>query len=162
MEFCPEDINESIKAVVGEMNWRSENRAKVTRDRRAGPRRPACEECALWVFNHSGKKKVASVVIRNSSFCGISVVAKLSRSLWVGQPVEAIMLDPYGLPRHVAGIIAFCRNLNDGYHELGIEVKAVGSHEILMDETDDPATRYTWFAEALRALKEETGAQASG
>lgn len=142
------------------MNSQSENNVEPDTDRRAEPRREACARCGLWVFGESGRKeKTADVVRRNSSFSGVSIIAKLARPMRVGEPVEAVVGASDGSQTHVAGTVAHCRGMEGDYYEVGIRVKAVGSHWILADDVNDSIGRYEWFAEALQAIETQAPEQ---
>lgn len=52
-------------------------------------------------------------------------------------------------PTYLAGLVAFCRGVDDTCYELGIEIKAAGSHPILTQDISESCVVYDWFAEAL-------------
>ena len=119
-------------------------------DRRGEGRDSSCTRCELWVFTANGvHTSVADVVTRNASFCGLSIVARVCEPIQTGCPVEAVVTTPNAARQHVAGTVAFCREMKEDYYEIGIHVKAAGSHWILAKDPESAGQRYDWFAAGL-------------
>jgi len=132
----------------------SDRKTQKESDRRGEHRESTCTRCELWVFNaEGGKSRVDDVVTRNSSFCGVSVVAKLPKPMRIGQPMEAIFASQGKRRTHVAGTVAFCRPVNGDYYEIGLHVKAAGPNQILVGEPQSVKARYDWFDEALKLVE---------
>lgn len=129
----------------------SDRRLQTEADRRGEHRQSTCTRCELWVFDPEGDDaRVADVVTRNSSFCGLSMVAKLPKPMRIGQPMEAILASQDKGQTHVAGTVAYCRPMNGDYYEVGLHVKAAGPNKILAGEPGSVRARYDWFDEALK------------
>jgi len=134
--------------------WMTPNRNVQTEsDRRGENRQATCTRCELWVFDGTGRpSRISDVVTRNSSFCGLSMVARLSGPLRVGQPMEATLASHGNAPTHVAGTVAFCRPVKEDYYEVGLHVKAAGPNKILTAGPERGQSNYDWFMEALRSV----------
>jgi len=151
LQTCPNEVDEALTVMVEALNARTESTAQRGIDRRKEPRLESCAKCDLWVFGEQGhEKKVADVVTRNHSFCGLSLLARLPEPLVMGRPIEVVVGTPGASPTHVAGTTAFCRKMGPRYYEIGIRVRAVGSTWILADNVEASKARYDWFAEALQ------------
>ena len=151
MQSCPKNVDKALADLVEALNTRSAATAEPQTDRRAEPRCQSCTKCDLWVFAEQGhEKKVADVITRNRSFCGLGVLAQLSGPLVPGRPVEVVAGAYDVCPTHVAGTVVFCRDIGPRHCEIGIRVKAVGPTWILAEDVEAAKAQYDWFAKALR------------
>ena len=67
---------------VASMNSQSENNMEPDTDRRTEPRQESVARCGLWAFGEVRHKEgIADVLVRNSSFSGVSIIAKLVRPM---------------------------------------------------------------------------------
>jgi len=119
-------------------------------DQRKEKRHPVRTRCEIHIFKGIGDSAVAhSALARNLTFGGLSVVMTTDDPVCPGRPVEAIVITPKRERTHLAGIVAFCRKIDGGCYELGIEVKAAGRCAILTQDPDQSRRLYDWFAEGL-------------
>jgi len=103
--------------------------------RRRHPRYPIRVDCSVH-FLMSEEKEVVCVSgrTRNLSRSGL---AFLARRMFNRHEIVEVEVTPRGRPRtFMAGQVRFCRYAGQGYHEVGIELKAVGSKPVF---TDNPA-----------------------
>ena len=127
------------------------DRSFVDVEQRRERRSPLRARCDVYLFKGYGAETVTrNAVARNLTFGGLSLVFITEESVCPGRPVEVLVTIPDHHPTHLAGVVAFCREVEDGCFELGIEVKAVGRHAILVDDTRKARILYDWFAAALR------------
>lgn len=132
----------------------AETGTQTESNRRGENRETACTRCELWVFDFVGKPlRVFDVVTRNSSFCGLAMVARLAKPLHIGEPIEAMTDSHEKGVTHVAGTVAFCRPVKGDYYEVGLHVKAAGPNKILTDDPERGRVSYDWFTEALRLVE---------
>ena len=152
MPCCPSDSAKPTDEAVDALNAdQAQVEEQDKTDRRAEARSLSCAACELWIFTNDGEsRKVTDVVTRTSSFCGLSVVAKLPAPIRVGRPAEATIAMSDGQKTYAAGTVTFCRTVNKGYYEIGIQVRAAGPSTILLDDISSAKAHYEWFADALR------------
>jgi len=128
----------------------AESGTQMEADRRGEDRQATCTRCELWVFDGAGEPlRISDAVTRNSSFCGLSMVARLPEPLHIGQPMEAMLASQDKGMTHVAGTVAFCRPVKGDYYEVGVHVKAAGPYKILPGNPVRESSQYDWFTEAL-------------
>ncbi len=119
-------------------------------EQRSEPRRPLRVKCRVFLFD-GGEPSTTGVggVAQNLSFHGISIVSGLAGPVRPGRPVEVVVGGP-GEPRtYLAGTVAFCRQIDEARHELGIHVQAAGRGPILMHDVRRAQQMYNWFADSL-------------
>ncbi|MFQ5589663.1 MAG: PilZ domain-containing protein [Phycisphaerae bacterium] len=122
----------------------------VGAEQRREPRRPVRARCELYLFRGCGAEVVTlNAVARNLTFGGLSVVFLTVAPVGSGRPVEVLVDIPDHAPTYLAGVVVFCREVDDGRYELGIEVKATGRHPILCNDLPESCALYEWFAKAL-------------
>jgi len=137
--------------MVHEYNVNNTNVEHLDVERRAEARRRSCTTCELWVFGKDGRRKrILDVVTCNSSFRGLSIIAKMPEAIPTGRPIEAVIVGPNKTRTHFAGTVVFCRIMGGEYCEIGMQVQAVGPHWILTGDVESSKARYPWFAEALQ------------
>jgi hypothetical protein len=151
LQTCPNNVDKALTDLLEVLNVRSAEAAKPRTDRRTESRCTSCTRCELRIFSEQGhEKKVADVITRNRSFCGLSVLAQLSGPVTAGRPVEVVAGADDVCPTHVAGTVAFCRDIGPRHCEIGIHVKAVGPTWILAEDVEAAKAQYDWFAKALQ------------
>ncbi|MBU0717145.1 MAG: hypothetical protein KJ749_02765 [Planctomycetes bacterium] len=120
-------------------------------DRRSEQRRPMLAECTLHLFKGDGETVVIrDALVRNLTFMGLAAVARLPEPLRIGRPIEAVVFLPGHQQTHIAGTVAFCREVEDECHEVGIYVKAAGAASILIHDVETAQSMYDWFEKALQ------------
>jgi len=135
-----------MDALEADAEWTCPARA----DQRSEGRRPLRAQCELQIF--SGPELDMQAIpgmVRNLAFCGLSVLAQLPRPIRPGRPIEVIVRLPDLTATHMAGIVAFCREVEADHYELGVAVKAAGAAAILMRDPAEARSVYEWFGEAL-------------
>lgn len=92
--------------------------------------------------------------VRNISTGGIGLLS--SRRIRRGHAVEvALLVD--GEPRlYVAGIVAFCRHVEDVVHEMGLQLFTHSKSPILSQDPASAIRNLDWVAAALESLKTES------
>ncbi len=138
-----------LTAAVDILDADGESRARNL-EQRSEPRHSLREECRVFLLN--GDEPAATCVkgvARNLSFHGVSIVSGLAGSIQPGSPVE-VVVGGYGEQcTHLAGTVAFCRQVDGACHELGIHVQAAGRGPILMHDVERARQMYSWFADSL-------------
>jgi len=120
-------------------------------EKRRESRRPLRTKCNLWLFKGAeAKTTTRSAVAQNQAFRGLSVQFDGDGPVTTGRPVEVVVNMPGGGRAHLAGIVVFCRKVQDDGYELGIDVKASGACSILTHNVKRAKTLYDWFANALK------------
>lgn len=150
MQQTMSKTDEVMIALMDALEADAERTCPAVTDQRAEGRRPLRGKCELQIF--SGPEPVIQAMpgmVRNLAFCGLSVVARLPRPIRPGRPVEVIVRLPDLTATHMAGIVAFCREVEADHHELGVAVKAAGAAAILMRNPAEARSVYEWFADAL-------------
>lgn len=151
MQSSLTDTQQTIAALLEAMEAEAIRNPPKDCDQRAESRRPLHAECDLCLFQGDGDPCIVqNAVARNLTFLGLSVVAPLFSPLRPGRPVEAIIKVPDHTNTHVAGTVAFCRQVDEDCHELGISVKAAGPTSILMHDVAASIRIYDWFATAMK------------
>lgn len=119
-------------------------------DRRATRRDSTVVHSEICLFHGSGETRtIIDAATRNLTFAGLSVVVPLNQPVRRGRPAEVIVAMRPGAPTHLAGIVAFCRKIENNLYEIGVNVRASGSCAILMHDTETAQATYEWFAHAL-------------
>jgi len=121
-------------------------------DQRIEARRDVDARCELYFFDgpQATMTKVLGVAL-NVSFSGIAVVSDVPDAGRVGQAVEVVVMLPKPQPTHMAGTIAFCREIDFGKFEIGVHIQAAGHNPILIHDVKESRKQYGWFAESLQA-----------
>ena len=142
--------DEVMIALMDALEAEAEPACPARADQRSEGRRSLRARCELQMFS-GPEPTIESVpgMVRNLAFCGLSVVACLPRSIQPGRPVEVVVRLPDLTATHMAGIVAFCRPVEGGHHELGVAVKAAGAASILVRNCAEARSIYEWFADAL-------------
>jgi hypothetical protein len=89
--------------------------------------------------------------VRNISTGGAGVLT--ARPMIRGEPVEVIV-GREGKPGdsfHLGGLVAFCRHVEGGIYEIGIQLVSQGREPILCRDAGSPDKHLDWVLEALRA-----------
>ncbi len=150
MPSCSIETQRTLTALIEAMEAEAAKTVPNGTDSRSERRRVLQAECEICLFGPTGEPVIVSdALTRNLTFLGLSVVATLARPVSVGRPVEAIVVAPDHTRKHIAGTAAFCREVDDGCHEIGISVKAAGNAPILMHDVGSARARYDWFAASL-------------
>ena len=123
----------------------------VEQDRRESPRNRAVFHGEVCLFNGSGETRtIVEAATCNLTFHGLSVVVQLHQPIQRGRPAEVLIaLRPAALT-HLAGIVTFCRRIQDRLYEIGVHVKASGPGAILMHDVETTRATYDWFDQALQ------------
>ncbi len=119
-------------------------------EQRSEPRRSLRSECEVFLFHPCGASATSvSGVARNRSFHGFSFVSGLATPVQPGRPVEVVVEAPDEPRTHLAGTVAFCRQVDEACYELGIHVEAAGRGPIVMHNIQRAQQMYEWFSHAL-------------
>ena len=154
MQPCLAETQQSLDALLKAMETQAAKTRPQQDDQRTELRRPLHADCELCIFQASGDPRIIpDAIARNLTFLGLSVVAPLPTPLPAGRPVEVVVKVPDHTNTHVVGTVAFCRQVEDDCHEVGISVKAAGSAPILMHDVAASLGIYDWFAEAIKSPK---------
>ncbi len=141
---------ETMLALIDALDAHADRAAPGHADLRSEGRRPLRTACELCFFSGDTPSiERSDGVVRNLAFCGLSVLAALPGLQRSGRPVEVLVTLPDGTHTHMAGTIAFCRDVARKHFELGIEVQAAGATSILVRDPAAARTVYDWFAAAL-------------
>ena len=103
-------------------------------------------------FTPGGPMKTLAGLTRNISFRGLS--ALVPTQLHKGHPVEIRVDLPDQDPTYLAGVVMFCRKVQRGYHEVGLQLHAGGSQPALGEGTTSNPSSSDWLAEALARVKQ--------
>ena len=145
------DVKNALTAIIEALDAAGENTAPDSAEHRGELRRLLRARCELWTCNEEDRTEAGhDIATRNVSFHGLSVVGDLYRPLRAGRPIEAVITMPNLTRRHVAGTVAFCRQVHDECYEIGIYARAVGSGWIVAGDIKAAISIYDWFAEALQ------------
>jgi diguanylate cyclase (GGDEF)-like protein len=89
--------------------------------------------------------------MRNITAGGAGVLT--TRPMIRGEPVEVVIEpeDQSGAPFYLGGLVAFCRHIEGGIYEVGIQLVAQGREPILSGDAESPDKHLDWVLEALRA-----------
>jgi len=94
---------------------------------RTNHRRKLRTQCDIWFYEDGGKNvRQQTAQTRNLSEKGLGLVTKCV--ILQGTPIEVRIQVPNRPPTHLAGVVAFCRYTQQGFHEVGIELLARISH----------------------------------
>ncbi len=152
MQPCSLQIRRTLTGLLSAMEADAAQRADSIEDQRSESREPLHAECELCYFPRNGEFKIVyDAIARNVTFMGISIVAPLPQPIEMGRPVEAIVKAPNHTNTYIAGTVAFCRQVDDECHEIGISVMATSHAPILMGDVEAAESLYEWFATALTA-----------
>lgn len=122
----------------------------LDQERRAARRDPNFVHSEMCLFHGSGETRtIVDAATRNLTFHGLSVVVHLHQPVRRGRPAEVIVALGPGSPTHLAGIVAFCREIEKSLYEIGVNVRASGPSAILMHDIEIARATYEWFAQAL-------------
>jgi diguanylate cyclase (GGDEF)-like protein len=91
--------------------------------------------------------------VRNISTGGVGLIT--TRPLIRGEPIE-IVIEPHtrgGLELHVGGLVAYCRHVQSGIYEVGVQLVVQGRDPIFRD-ADGVARELDWVMDALRDTQE--------
>ncbi|MBI3836130.1 MAG: HDOD domain-containing protein [Planctomycetes bacterium] len=117
---------------------------KQERKRIVGP-------CVLHYFPERGTElRSEPAVTRNMSTGGMGLL--VHRPMLRGEPVE-VVLDRPTSKLFLAGLVSYCRHVDGGVHDVGIQFV---SHSVtpIISALDPAATRLDWVAQALAAKTE--------
>jgi len=118
-------------------------------------KRERCELLAPCVVNCfiSGAPAVRSFPghMRNITAGGAGVLT--TRPMIRGEPVEVVIEqeDRAGARFYLGGLVAFCRHIEGGIYEVGIQLVAQDRKPILSGDAGSPDQHLDWVLEALRA-----------
>jgi hypothetical protein len=70
-----------------------------------------------------------------------------------GEPVEVVIEQDgkSGVSLYLAGLVAFCRHVQDGIYDVGVQLVVQGREPILSREGGSADDHLDWVLEALRA-----------
>ncbi len=137
--------------MVDHLNTQTLEAPSTDVERRNEQRTHMCKPAELWMFDVDGeKRRLNDVVAHNSCFGGLAIIARLDGAIRIGRPVELVLRSIGDQAAHIAGTITFCRSAGPHYFDIGICVKATGSHWIVADDVSQATARYDWFSQAIR------------
>ncbi|MHC4416701.1 MAG: diguanylate cyclase, partial [Planctomycetota bacterium] len=89
--------------------------------------------------------------VRNISTGGAGLLT--TRPMIRGEPVEVIIEqeDASGSSLYLGGLVAFCRHVQDGVYDVGVQLVVQGREPILSGEGGSADDQLDWVLEALRA-----------
>jgi diguanylate cyclase (GGDEF)-like protein len=89
--------------------------------------------------------------VRNISTGGAGLLT--TRPMIRGEPVEVVIEqeDKPGEGLYLGGLVAFCRHIEGGIYEVGVQLVAQGREPILSRDAASPEDHLDWVLEALRA-----------
>ena len=151
---APETIRESLKALLDSLDRATEgdDGTPRQRNRRVRLRRSFRTECTVNCFPSGGPMETLAGVTRNISHRGVSLLVQAE--LICGQPVEVRIDLPDQEPTYVAGVVAFCRQVPDGYNEVGFQIQAAGPNPTFHEPPVAATATQEWFAEALATVNQ--------
>lgn len=119
-------------------------------ERRNEQRKELCKSAEVWMFDASGEKqRLNDALMHNSSFTGLAIIAKMEEPIRIGRPLELILRTTSAPAAHMAGTVTFCRSAGAHYYDIGVCIKAVGSHWIVANDIPRARARYDWFSRAM-------------
>ncbi|MFQ5413548.1 MAG: PilZ domain-containing protein [Phycisphaerae bacterium] len=151
------DIHGALAALAAALEEGASTRGDVPagEEHRRQQRHQIRGTCEVCFFRGPGMHRlICPAATRNVSFTGISVVLDLQDPVAAKRPVELSITTPDGVRTYLAGVVAFCRRLDDGMYELGVDVNASGTRPILTDDIITAQVTHAWFAEALKVPEE--------
>ncbi|MHC5007408.1 MAG: HDOD domain-containing protein [Planctomycetota bacterium] len=115
-------------------------------------RRDLLTRCVVNCFV-SGAPTVRSYPghVRNISTGGAGLLT--TRPMIRGEPVEVVIEQDgkSGVSLYLAGLVAFCRHVQDGIYDVGVQLVVQGREPILSREGGSADDHLDWVLEALRA-----------
>jgi len=115
-------------------------------------RRDLLTSCVVNCFV-SGAPSVRSYrgYVRNISTGGAGLLT--SRPMIRGEPVEVVIEQEggSGVSFYLGGLVAFCRHVQDGIYDVGVQLVVQGREPILSREGGSADDHLDWVLEALRA-----------
>ena len=151
MQPCLTETQRTLATLLEAIEAETAKTMPRSEDQRSEERHPLHAECELCMFSEVGEPMIVEdAVARNLTFLGLSVVVSAREPVRPGRPVEAVVVVPPHTRTHIAGTVAFCREVEDGCCEIGIAVQAAGATPILMHDVATAWSTYEWFAEALK------------
>ena len=107
--------------------------------------------CTLYVFTQSGSEmRTIKAVSRSMSSGGAGLI--VARPMVRGEAVE-IVFHRTDEKLYVAGLVAFCRHLGDGVHEIGIQFVSHSAHPMISGSPDEALESLEWVANALHSVQ---------
>ena len=147
---CEAETQAILARLAEDLEQRIRQVESLDSNRRTEGRRPIMAECSLYLLRGDDPAfEPLDAVVRNISFRGISIIAHPGTRIATGDAVE-IRVPIAGRPQtHLAGLVAFCRSVENGYVEVGVEVLAAGAAGILIRDVDQARRLYDWFDHAM-------------
>ncbi len=140
--------HKKLRRIAKEMNTTQMDRVVSARKQeRTGVLAP----CKICVFTQDGADLCFSQgCVRNISPGGIGIIA--STSLLRGEPVEVSVSKKIDGPStvHVAGLVAFCRNAEQGMYEIGIQIVNQAKSPLFDANNIKSTLAISWIAKALK------------
>lgn len=151
---APETLRQSLSALIDNLDHAAERNdaSPGPRNRRVRQRRSFRTECTVKCFPSGGPMETLGGVTRNISYRGVSLLVQVE--LICGQPVEIQIDLPDQETTYVAGVVAFCRQLPDGYYEVGFQVQAAGPNPAFHEPPAAETATQEWLAEALTTVNQ--------
>ena len=151
MQPCLTETQRVLADLLEAIEARAAGIEPASTDRRSEQRTLARAECELHLFQGDDETEVVrDALARNITFMGLAAVARLPEPLSIGRPIEAVVFLPGHQQTHIAGTVAFCRDVEDECREVGISVKAAGAASILIHDVEAAKSMYDWFEKALQ------------
>ncbi|MHC4219058.1 MAG: PilZ domain-containing protein, partial [Planctomycetota bacterium] len=144
---CPPGTGPKGEAIAQSHDPREELQAFA-----ASVRRSVMAPCAVKCFI-SGTPVIRRYpgYVRNVSVGGAGIVT--TRPMIRGEPVE-VVIEPRHEPGscvRLGGLVAYCRHLEGGIYEVGIQVVTRSGEPIFARDAESPDGHPEWVLEALRA-----------
>jgi hypothetical protein len=125
LERLLDDLDLHAKAHEADEAWLS--RKSVNRKH---ARHPFRAECTVRFFPaDSDESRSMAARTRNLSRGGLGLIAR--RVFALGEPVEVELTLPERGMVYMAGLVRFCRYAGLGFHEIGLQLKAVGGAPVI-------------------------------
>lgn len=151
MQQTTKEMQRILDALLEALDTEAAHMAPAREDQRGERRTNLRAPCdASFFLGADYRVKTVDGVVRNIGFCGLSVVANPGGPISPGRPVEVTVFRPDHTLSHLAGTVAFCRQVADDNFEIGVEVKAAGECTILTHNVSNALSIYDWFSQALR------------
>lgn len=149
----PNAINNVQNALQGMLDAHGRRHGDGGRaEKRREPRRVLAVPCEVCLFTGPNNDVVrVQALTSNLTFNGISIVAELPWPVPEKQAIEIIVDMPDATQTHLAGLVAFCSPQSGKRYNLGVEVKASCSNDILTSDLQAARKTYDWFDQALQA-----------
>lgn len=153
MRQMPNEVHDTLVDMVAELSGTPVSDVPSSQEQRQEWRRPIDAECRVYCFRGSKQAPCAfEGRTKDLAFSGVALFADLDGSLRRHSPVEVVVKMVDGTSRHLAGVVAYCRESEGKQFELGVSVCAAGQNPILIRDVEGAVDLYDWFRDALESL----------